>query len=72
MSRRYQRYKFGEIAPRTDSNCHRDICPGNIFPGNICPNQEYLSCYWPDFDHTLKVASWEHLKQIATIKLIFV
>ena len=36
----------------TDANCHSDICPGNICPGNICPYQEYLSCYWPNFDQT--------------------
>ena len=48
-------------ASRTDSNYQVDICPGNICPGNICPYQEYLSCYWPDFDETLKVASWNHL-----------
>ena len=48
-----------------------DICPGIICPGDICPYQEYLSCYWPDFDETLKVASWEHLEQILTIKLTF-
>ena len=35
---------------RTDSNYQVDICPGNICPDNICPYQEYLSCYWPDFD----------------------
>ena len=29
---------------------------------------QYLSCYWPDFDETLKVDSWEHLEQISTIK----
>ena len=34
----------------TYSNCHNDICSGNI-----CPYQEYLSCHWPDFDETLKV-----------------
>ena len=34
--------------------------------------RQYLSCYWPDFDETLKVASWEHLEQIPTIKLTFV
>ena len=33
-----------------DSNCHSDICPGNISPRNICPYQEYLSCYGPDLD----------------------
>ena len=34
--------------------------------------QQYLSCYWPDFDETLKVASWEHLEQIPTLTVIFV
>ena len=38
---------------RADSNCYGDICPGNICPRDICPYQEYLSCYWPDFDETL-------------------
>ena len=36
----------------TDSNCHVDICPGNIWLGDICPYQEYLSCYWPNSDQT--------------------
>ena len=36
----------------TDANPHSDLCPGNICPGNICPYQEYLSCYWPNFDQT--------------------
>ena len=49
---------------RTDSDCHGDICPGNICPGDICPYQEYLNCYWPDYDETLNVGSWEHLEQI--------
>ena len=26
--------------------------------------QQYLSCYWPNFDETLKVSSWEHLEHI--------
>ena len=26
--------------------------------------QQYLICYWPDFDKTLKVGSWTHLEQI--------
>ena len=59
-------------ASRTDSNCNSDICPGDICPGNICPYQEYLSCYWPDFEKTLKVASWEHLEQISTVTGTFV
>ena len=54
-------------ASTTDSNCYGDICPGNI-----CPYQKYLSCYWPDFDETLKVDSWEHIEQIPTIKLTYV
>ena len=51
----------------TDFNYRSNICPGNICPGNICLYQEYLSCYWPDFDTTLKVGSWDYLEQISTI-----
>ena len=36
----------------TDSNCHGDLWPGNICPGHICPAQEYLTCYWPNFEQT--------------------
>ena len=43
---------------RTDSNYQVDICSGNICPGDICPNQEYLSCYWLNFNQTLKVGSF--------------
>ena len=57
---------------RTDSNCLGDICPRNICPRNICPYQEYLSCYWPNFNETLKVGSWEHLEQISTVTMTFV
>ena len=52
---------------RTDSNCHRDICPGNICPGDICTYQEYISCYWLDFEQSLKVGSWDNLYQIPTV-----
>ena len=38
-----------------DFNCHDDIWPGNICPGNICLYQQYFSCYWSEFDQTLKV-----------------
>ena len=55
-----------------DVNCHGNICPCNICPGDICPYQEYLSCYSPDFDKTLKVGSWDHLEQIPTVMMIFV
>ena len=41
-------------------------------PGDICPYLEYLSCYLPDVDETLNVASSEHLEQIQTIKLTLV
>ena len=34
--------------------------------------QHYRSCYWPDFDETLKVGSWEHLEQIPTVTGTFV
>ena len=57
---------------RTNSNCQGDICPFNICPCDICPYQEYLSCYWPDFDETLKVGSCEHLEQILTVRMTFV
>ena len=57
---------------RTDYNCQGDICPRNICPHDICPYHEYVSCYWPDFDETLQVGSWEHLEQIPTGTVIFV
>ena len=44
---------------RTDSNCQGDICPHNICLGDICPYQ-HLSCYWPNFDQTSKLAFWDH------------
>ena len=47
-------------------------CPHNICPCDICPHQEYLSFYWPDFDETLQVGSWEHLEKIATVTVTFV
>ena len=33
---------------------------------------QYLSCYWPDFDQTLKVGSWDHLSQMPTVTVTFV
>ena len=57
---------------RIDSNFHSDNCPGNIYPGDICPYQEYLSCYWLNFDETLQIGSWEHLEQIPTVMVTFV
>ena len=33
---------------------------------------QYLSCYWRDFDKTLKVGFWEHLEQIPTVTVKFV
>ena len=45
----------------TDANCYGDICPGNISSGDICPNKQYFSCYWSDFDQTpLTQFFWGH------------
>ena len=33
---------------------------------------KYLSCYWPDFDQTLNVGTWEPLEQIPTVTVTFV
>ena len=51
----------------TDFNCYGKICRGNICPGDICSYQEYLSWYWHDFNQSLKVGSWDHLKHIPTL-----
>ena len=32
----------------------------------------YLSCYWPDFNQTVMVGSWDPLEQIPTVILTFV
>ena len=40
-------------------------------PPTQTQSQQYLSCYWPDFDETLKVGSWEHLEQIPTVMVTF-
>ena len=32
----------------------------------------YLSCYWPDFDQTLKVGSWDIVEQVPTVTVTFV
>ena len=45
----------------TDANPLGYICPGKICPGDICPYQEYLSCYWLNFDQTLKVGFLDNL-----------
>ena len=49
-----------------------DICAVNICPADICPFQEYFSCYWPNFDETLKVGSCERQEQIPTVMVTFV
>ena len=53
-------------------NCHTDICPCNICPGDICPYQQYLRCYWPDFDQNLKVYSWDLFEHNPTVTMTFV
>ena len=49
-------HAFIKISHR-NTHTHSDSCPSNICPGDIFPYQEYLSCYCPDFDETLKAAS---------------
>ena len=34
--------------------------------------QQYLSCYWPDFDQILNVGSWDLFEHIPTFKMTFV
>ena len=46
-----------DIPIRLEWNATPSIILRNMRPGNICPYQQYLSCYWPDFDQTLKVGS---------------
>ena len=55
-----------------DCNCRHNSFPGNICPGDVCPYQQYLSCYWPNFDQTLIKESWEHLQHITTVPMTFV
>ena len=57
---------------RKDSNGPGNICPGNICSGDICTYQEYLICYWPNFDETLKVGSCEHIEQIPTVRVMYI
>ena len=49
----------------TFTNCHSDICQGNVCPGDICPYQEYISCYWPNFDQTFLAQFFESLNFLA-------
>ena len=50
--------------------CHGNICPGNICPGDICPYQQYLICYWTNFDQLLNVGFWGHVYQMPCIRWI--
>ena len=46
----------------SDSNCYGDdIYPGNICPGTNRPYQQYLSCYWADFDQSFWIQFLEAL-----------
>ena len=72
LARLWPNFKDRFLGPfLTYSNCHYDIFSGNICPCDICPYQEYLSCHWPDFDQTLKVGPWDHLKHIPTVTVKF-
>ena len=35
-------------------------------------HQQYLSCYWSDFDETLNACSWEHQEHIPIVTVTFV
>ena len=73
LNRFWPNFKTRFLGPSwTDSSCHGDICPANNCPGNICPYQSYLSCYWANFDQTLKIDSWENLEVIPTLMATFV
>ena len=41
-------------------------------PTQKAQRQQYLSCYRPDFDQTLKVGSWDYLERISTIEIPFI
>ena len=41
-------------------------------PPTQTQSQQYLSCYWPNFDQILKVGSWSHFEQISTVTVTFV
>ena len=70
---RFLHFKGRFLVPSiTDANCHGNICSVNICPGNNCPYQEYLSCYWSDFDQTLKVSSRDHFWQTPAVMVTFV
>ena len=45
--------------------------PPPPLPTTLTRCWQYLSCYWPDFDQTLKIGSWDHLKQIPIVMMTF-
>ena len=49
-----------------------DFAPHPTLPTTQTQCQQYLNCYLPNFDETLKASSWEHLQQIPTFKLTIV
>ena len=34
--------------------------------------QQYLSCYWSDFDQILKIGVWEYIQQVKNVTVTFV
>ena len=48
------------------------LCKPPHHPPTETQCQQFLFCYWPDFDETLNVGSWEHLEQIPTVTGRFV
>ena len=43
-------------------------------PSKEIQYQQYISCYWPNFNQTLKVSSWDQLEQLLnlTMTLIYI
>ena len=62
--------KVGFYVKMTSHHHHQPPSPPTTTTQTQC--QEYLSCYWPNFDETSKVGSWEYPEQIPTVMLTFV
>ena len=67
-----EKFDCGQKSSFSISDCHHDVCLANICPDNLCPYQQYLSCYWQNFDQTLNKGSWEHIEHITTVNTTFV
>ena len=41
-------------------------------PSKEIQYQQYISCYWPNFNQTLKVSSWDQLEQLLNLTMTFI